>query len=167
MAMHDPKTEQGGINHFMLPGNISRNYYQTDIGKYGIHAMELLFNAMLKKGCGKDRLVVKVFGGGTILPSRISDGKPSIAQDNIKFALHFLETEGFHVSSCDVGGTHARKVIFFPDTGRVLLKRLKGSFIQPIRQEETDYRETIKQDLGKGGDFISFRDAPMPRPFRK
>ena len=75
--------------------------------RYGLHAMELLINAMMQKGAARHRLKAQVFGGGNI---QSAFGK--IGTDNADFALRFLKTENIPVGQTNVGGTQARKVEF-------------------------------------------------------
>ena len=37
--------------------------------KYGVHAMEILINDLVKAGANKARIKAKVFGGGKVVPS--------------------------------------------------------------------------------------------------
>jgi len=69
-CIRDPRAGISGMNHFMLPdegklvgshGNISAG------GRYGVHAMELLINQILKLGGKRERLEAKVFGGGNVM----------------------------------------------------------------------------------------------------
>lgn len=160
VALYDKILSLGGINHFMLPGAMTKAFYISESGKYGINAMELLINSLLKLGTRRDRLEAKVFGGGTILNIKNQMRATNVAQDNIKFALDFLETEKIHIRACDVGGTHARKILFFPESGKVLLKRISGSFTEPIKLEEVKYRERLKEEMERGGNFYSFKNNP-------
>lgn len=140
VALYDPTTEMGGLNHFMLPGELhSRQFFAEESGRYGMYAMELLINAMLKNGARRDKLTAKVFGGGHVL----SGGAGNIPESNITFAMEFLETERIPVISSDVGGTDARKVLFFASTARVLLKRFGGQKAAPVQREERAYLSRI------------------------
>ena len=156
VALCDPIRRVGGMNHFMLPGKIGQtDIYRTEAGKYGINAMELLINALMKIGGRKEAFIAKIFGGGTILPitgKRVTN----VSQDNISFAFKFLETEGIKIVSYDVGGTMARKVLLFPDSGKVLLKRISGSTLMPLGREETGYLSRLRKKEGEQGEFISF-----------
>ncbi|POQ99097.1 hypothetical protein AU468_10805 [Alkalispirochaeta sphaeroplastigenens] len=143
VAFYDPVKRQGGMNHFMLPGELhSSDYYRESSGRYGMFAMELIINDLIKKGSRRENLVAKVFGGGHVLHNT-SSGR--IPESNIKFALDFLETEKIPVVSKDVGGYEARKVLFFARTSRVLLKRFKGQLIKPVEREESAYLARIKK----------------------
>jgi chemotaxis protein CheD len=140
VALHDASTGLGGLNHFMLPGELhSRQFYAEESGRYGMYAMELLINEMLKLGARREKLTAKVFGGGHVL----SGGAGNIPDSNITLAMEFLETERIPVISSDVGGTDARKVLFFVSTARVLLKRFGGQKAAPVQREERAYLSRI------------------------
>lgn len=142
VALYDPVVALGGLNHFMLPGELhNRKFFADESGRYGMFAMELLINDMLKAGAKKNRLVAKVFGGGHVLDN--TSGK--IPESNILFARDFLETEAIPILSHDVGGTSARKILFFAASARVLVKRFAGRKAQTVEREEQEYYSTIKK----------------------
>ena len=60
MCLFDPKYNIGGMNHFMLPNSATS---QAQCATYGIHAMELLINDILRRGGRRDRLEARLFGG--------------------------------------------------------------------------------------------------------
>jgi chemotaxis protein CheD len=154
VALHDPTTRTSGMNHFMLPGELdTRDFYADESGRYGMFAMELLINDMLKAGARKDRLVAKVFGGGHVL----STSAGNIPDSNIAFAMEFLETERIPVESSNVGGTEARKIFLFVTSNRVLLKRFGGQKAAPVEREETRYLTRIKKrDTKPADDGVTF-----------
>jgi chemotaxis protein CheD len=155
VALHDASTGIGGLNHFMLPGELhSRQFYAEESGRYGMYAMELLINEMLKQGARRERITAKVFGGGHVL----SGGAANIPDSNITFAMEFLETERIPVVSSDVGGTDARKVLFFVSTARVLLKRFGGQKTAPVQREERAYLSRIssRKQAPKDSDVTFF-----------
>jgi chemotaxis receptor (MCP) glutamine deamidase CheD len=119
VCLYDPVTQVGGMNHFMLP---IASVGSTECARYGVHAMELLINACMKKGADRRRLKAKVFGGGHVLNTQEMAG--NVPEENMRFILNFLEIERIPIVSSDIGGYEARVVYFFTDTGRVLLKRL-------------------------------------------
>lgn len=144
VAFHDPKKGVGGLNHFMLPGSIDKeDYILSESGKYGMYAMELVINDLLKLGASRQNLRAKVFGGGHVLSASIGDND-GVPKSNITFAFEYLRMEGFPVDSSDVGGTIARKIFFDPRTSRVLLKRITGKLIVDVEKEEEDYLEKIR-----------------------
>jgi len=160
VVLYDTVNKFGGMNHFMLSVNFdtksTNSYYISNSGKYGMYAMELLINDMLKKGAKKSQLIAKVFGGGTVLRMDKSYSN-KIPQTNIDFAFTFLETEGIPIKTYDVGGDNARKVFLFPKTARILLKRIERTYAAPIQKEEKEYLEKIKKkNTEEGGEITLF-----------
>ncbi len=145
VAFHDAKKGLGGLNHFMLPGSLDKeDYILSESGKYGMYAMELVINDLLKLGASRQNLRAKVFGGGHVLSASIGDND-GVPKSNITFAFEYLRMEGFPVDSSDVGGTIARKIFFDPRTSRVLLKRITGKLVVDVEKEEEDYLEKIRK----------------------
>lgn len=145
VAFFDPEKQVGGLNHFMLPGTISReDAILSESGKYGMYAMELVINDLLKLGANRKRIRAKVFGGGHVLSGTLQDSD-NVPKSNITFAFEYLQMEGFPVDSSDVGGTIARKIFFDPRSAKVLLKRITGRLIVDVEKEEEDYLSKIRQ----------------------
>jgi chemotaxis protein CheD len=107
-CLYDPERRIGGMNHFLLPDDGSR----TDM-RYASASMERLVNELLKRGALRDRLQAKLFGGARIMPSL-----PDIGRRNADAALAFLRNEGIACLSQSLGGSQARRVRFWPATGR-------------------------------------------------
>jgi chemotaxis protein CheD len=156
VALRDEDRRVGGLNHFMLPGeSYSRTHFESQSAKYGMYAMELLINDLLKLGCRKNRLRAKVFGGASVLGSgagRIN----KVPVSNIEFAFDFLKAEGIPVDKSDTGGHSPRKILFFVRDGKVLLKRITGTLAAAVNMEEKDYLERIKQREAQMGDVTLF-----------
>jgi chemotaxis protein CheD len=140
-CIRDPVVRVGGMNHFMLPEDSSEGKSPWSEGpgglatRYGSYAMESLINELMKLGARRDRLEVKLFGGGKILSSMTDVGKK-----NITFAKAFLKLEGFKIAAEDVGDVCPRRVLYFPTTGVVMLKRLRALDVVEIARRETNYR---------------------------
>lgn len=113
-----------GINHFMLPatGEIEDIIINED-ARYGINAMELLINKMIKMGAQKKYIKAKVFGGGKVMDQELSN----VAEANIKFVKTYLNMENISVIASDVGGDYGRKIIFLPNNFDIYLKKIKIS----------------------------------------
>ena len=92
----------------------------------------------MKLGARRERLEVKIFGGGKILPA-MSD----VGAKNIAFARSFLKIEGFKIAAEDVGEVFPRRVVYFPKTGRVMLKRLRALDVDAIATRENQYRKDL------------------------
>ncbi len=162
VALKDDAAGIGGLNHFMLPGSFKDSdapkgpdLFASIPGKYGMYAMELLINDMLKMGARRDRLVAKVFGGAAVLA--LGPGaRNTVPKNNIDFAFEFLKAENIPVTTQDVGGTSARKILFFVRDGKVLLKRITGTLIAAVKQEERTYLERIIRKEGTAGEVTLF-----------
>lgn len=160
VALYEPGAGIGGLNHFMLPGEFSREeFIRNPNAKYGMYAMELLVNDMLKLGIRKKDLRAKVFGGGAVL--RFADGSVTkIPQSNIDFTFEYLEKEGIPILASDVGGREPRKIFLFARSGKVLLKRIAPSQVGLVEKEEVRYLEMVKREGAEGGSVTLFGEPP-------
>lgn len=146
VCLRDPNSLVGGMNHFMLPDG-----GDDDLSaRYGVNAMELLINRCMKKGADRRRLVAKVFGGGHVLKTKVHHA--SVPQKNIQFAMSFLQEEGIPILKQDVGGLAARSVLFFTDSGRVFMKRLKATGADAQQVEEVGNQEIEVARSGSAAD---------------
>lgn len=160
-CIRDKRIGVGGMNHFMLPVQhcghaITRvDSTNTDLC-YGNWAMEFLINAILKSGGDKKNFEVKVFGGGRVLTGL---SHLDVGARNAQFVLDYLERDGLQIVSDDLGGDHARKILFFPDTGAVKLKRLRTMSNSTVERRERDYLKTVNtvnNEHGPSGDIELF-----------
>lgn len=146
----DEEARIGGLNHFMLPSAAAKiDLVQSPDAKYGMYAMELLINDLMKLGARRSALKAKVFGGGSVL--RFSGGASSkIPANNIEFAFEYLRKEGIPVLASDVGGREPRKIFFFARTGKVLLKRIAGTVVDLAEKEEERYIQALDRGEREG-----------------
>lgn len=120
VCLHDAVARVGGMNHFLLGEPDSATPMMAgDMQRYGIHAMELLINAMMQRGAQRSRLRAHIYGGANIVA-----GLGAIGSSNAAFARNFMATEGIAIAHIDVGGVQPRKVEFMPYEGRVRAKRV-------------------------------------------
>lgn len=150
VGLFDSQARAGGLNHFMLPGESGRiDLIKSPNAKYGMYAMELLINDLMKLGAKKASLSAKVFGGGSVL--RFSGGGSSkIPANNIDFAFEYLREEGIPVIASDVGGKEPRKIFFFAQSGKVLLKRIAGTVADLAEREEERYLSDLSSREREG-----------------
>ena len=143
-CIRDRVTGIGGMNHFMLPASAGDDGWRaaglSASTRYGNFAMEHLINEILKNGGSRQNLEVKLFGGGRILANMTDVGKR-----NIDFARDYIQTEGLHVTSEDVGDVFPRMVVYFPATGKARIKRLRSLHNNTIVEQETNYLHMIEQ----------------------
>lgn len=112
VCLVDPQRRIGGMNHFLL-GEPQAGARDVDLSRYGVHAMELLVNAMMRLGCERQKLRAHLYGGATMI-----EGLGDIGQQNILFARQFCRTEGIEVRHDNTGGRQARRIEFLPYEGR-------------------------------------------------
>nr|MBI3613053.1 chemoreceptor glutamine deamidase CheD [Nitrospirota bacterium] len=141
VCIRDPVAGVGGMNHFMLPAP-KNDDVRTDAwgesGRYGSYAMELLINEILKRGGMKQRFEVKVFGGG-----KIYNSDTDVGAGNAAWASRYLANEGLPPVSMDVGGPWPRKIYYFTDSGRVLMKKIRRIKNQTIVEREEQYEHIL------------------------
>lgn len=148
-CVRDEDVGIGGLNHFMLPyqgGEFSRG----DAMRYGGYAVERLINELVKYGARRERLEIKVFGGGKVIA-----GMSDIGRKNIDFVHDYFKTEELPIAAEDVGGTCARKVRYFPASGKAMLQRLATHETHEVVREEAELNRKLSV-APLGGQIILF-----------
>lgn len=156
-CIYDIEKKIGGMNHYLLPGMVHPDEILTsEVGRYGMYAMELLIGELIKYGVRRENLAAKIFGGGNVLKFRKSDG--DVTESNIRFVKKFLELEGIPARSEDLGGYSGRKILFFTDTAKVLLKRFNVGKNQKILDNEKAYKSLVfhKRGAEPSGSVVLF-----------
>lgn len=138
-CIRDVDSGIGGMNHFMLPDDGGRDSVGSS-ARYGTYAMEVLINHLLKMGARRNRLEAKVFGGGAVLASLSSS---NVGTRNAEFVLDYLKTEKIPVVAKDLLDSYPRKVYYFPDSGRVMLKKLHRVHNDTLFNRERDYQDRL------------------------
>ncbi|HWI78280.1 MAG TPA: chemoreceptor glutamine deamidase CheD [Ramlibacter sp.] len=146
-CLWDPLERIGGMNHFMLPGDLGGPSSWTASARFGVYAMELLINDMIRMGAARHRLVAKVFGGARLLSGV---GAMDVGAKNCTFVLEFLQVEGIQVLAKDLQGVCPRKLYFFPDSGKVKVKRLHLPPNDPVQRREQEYLSKLSDSAGGG-----------------
>lgn len=141
----------GGMNHFMLPiqrENMNNGpTFLSESTRYGNWAMEYLINEVLKNGGDKRNLEIKIFGGGRVLENM---QQIDVGQKNIDFVRRFIANEGLYLAAEDVGGIYPRKVLYFPDTGSVKVRKLKTVRNDVVFERERNYARSINTRPAQG-----------------
>ena len=150
-CMRDPVVGIGGMNHFMLHEDQSQgrsDWLDPVAGlatRYGSYAMERLVNDLMKLGAHRDRLEVKLFGGGRILASLTDVGRR-----NIVFARKWLAAEGLRAVAEDVGDVVPRWVMYFPATGKVRVRHLRALDDAGVGDRECAYLRSLRTQEPSG-----------------
>jgi chemotaxis protein CheD len=109
-CIRDSAVGIGGMNHFLLPESDGED---RNAQRFGVNAMEILINDILKRGGARGRLEAKLFGGANVI-NTMSD----VGSTNAAFAKQFLYDEGIAITGGDVGGMMPRRIQFWPASGR-------------------------------------------------
>jgi chemotaxis protein CheD len=141
------------MNHILLPGNADFHQF-NESARYGIHAMELLINEMLKLGALRNRLVAKIFGGAHVLAGVSVAASPG--QKNVAFVREYLGLEGIRLLSQDTGGTWTRVIRFHTDTFEVFVKRVQSATVRHLLVEEEKFRHQADEQSRADTDITFF-----------
>lgn len=120
VCLQDSVSRIGGMNHFLLgEPSAGHDVSPQDMQRYGVHAMEVLINALMARGASRDRLKAHIYGGANVVA-----GLGSIGSQNASFARRFCQTEGIAIAHEDVGGNFARRVEFLAYEGKSRCSRV-------------------------------------------
>jgi chemotaxis protein CheD len=152
-CIRDPVARVGGMNHFMLPEDNSIRDERMPVvlaTRYGSNAMESLINEVLRQGGLRERLEIKIFGGGRVLADMADVGAR-----NIEFVRKYLSIERLQANAQDVGGEQPRKIVYYPTEGKVRVRKLRPIENRGVSDREKLYLESLgsKND---GGDIELF-----------
>lgn len=143
-CIRDARLNIGGMNHFMLPldssnGESAWGSAGSAATRYGNVAMERLINDILKLGGRREDLELKLVGGGRVL----SDMTTDIGARNIEFVRDYVRAEGFKVLGEDLGDVYGRRVLYFPQTGRIRVRKLTAGRDAGLVARERQYLQQL------------------------
>ncbi len=152
-CIRDPETGIGGMNHFMLPAGDANSWSALNAAmRYGNHAMEVLINEMMRLGCPRERMEVKVFGGANVIGAG-----GDVGHRNAKFVEEYLANEGFTPAAVDLRGSYGRRIHYFPATGKVKRLLLRRAADRKVFSSESKYQQNMKpSEESSGGDIELF-----------
>jgi chemotaxis protein CheD len=113
-CLWDPYRGIGGMNHVLFTDTHTR---AAEMFGHGVNGMELLINGLQRRGVDRRCLQAKVFGGAVMI-----DGLSDAGLRNGQFVIDFLAREGIEHVGGDLGGHRARRLEFWPGTGRARIK---------------------------------------------
>ena len=152
-CIRDPIAGVAGMNHFLLPANADEINFNSESARYGVYAMEILINHMLKLGADRKRLEAKIFGGANVLKGfKVNN----VGKQNAEFVQEYMMSENIRVTATDLLGEFPRKLYQFPKTGEVKVRKLKSLHNTTILDRESEYKVKIKQSKSGGGDVDLF-----------
>lgn len=116
VALYDPETKIGGLNHYLLP---EPSPYDKVTPRYGTVAIAELIVQLKKQGANPDRLKAKIYGGANVIANVL--GGPSVGAINISLAEKVLKHLGIPIVEKNVGGNKARTIKLNTSTFQVHL----------------------------------------------
>ena len=133
----------GGMNHFMLPDG------DDSSARYGVFAMEVLINDILKAGGRRGSLEAKVFGGAAVIQGMT---QLNVGKQNVAFVERFLDNERIPIVSKDVqvaGGTTKTVLLVAPtsvDNAPIDIRLYRGDELvakKPITMKVAEQVELV------------------------
>jgi len=118
VALWDPSSGIGGVNHFLLPQG-------SDSARFGNVAVRTLIREVVAAGGRRRLLQAKLFGGACVLRAFKGVGSGThLGQKNVEVARQILIDEGIPVTAEDVEGDRGRKLIFQTHDGAAWVRSL-------------------------------------------
>ncbi len=151
VCLYDPVRKVMGMNHFLLA---NRRYAKempvmdSEAGRYGIHAMELLVNNLLALGARRENLQAKAFGGGNVLGRSCSDTDNfmCVGAVNTRFVREFLFQDRIPLVAADLGGNFGRQIHFTGKDYSVYMRKIPTSQSAHLVEEERLYwRHSVEE----------------------
>lgn len=133
-CVRDPLAGCGGMNHFLLPAEgvgVGGDTTAKARLRYGAFAMDQLIEDIVARGGRRDRLEVKVFGGGNVIA-----GLGMVGHRNADFVESYLANVGLAVAASHLRGVAPRRVLYTPRSGRVRMKELAPEIGPAICERE-------------------------------
>jgi chemotaxis protein CheD len=149
VCLYDPTLCAGGMNHILLPGST----LDAKSTRFGVNAMELLINELMKHGGERRRFIAKAFGGANVMHSV---SKSAIGDENALFVCNFLETEKIPLIAQRLGGTQPVRLDFRTDTGKATVHTVDGSQLHKLIHAEEAYRRAHVVDRDYSGEITLF-----------
>ncbi|RIZ71567.1 MAG: chemoreceptor glutamine deamidase CheD [Methylococcales bacterium] len=130
----------GGMNHFMLPETSDLDESLNNSGCFGVYAMEILINKLLEMGALQENLEAKIFGGSNLLKSFTVD---NVGARNTHFVRNYLKQRKIPILAEDLLDTYPRKIYFFPDQNKVMVKKLMRLHNTTIIRREQEHNKRL------------------------
>lgn len=150
-CLFDRAAAVGGMNHFLLPDG------SEDLGlptRYGVAAMEVLINEIVKHGGQRGRLQAKIFGAAHVLRGDAAGIR--VPEMNARFVREFLATERITVLAEKLGGRLPLQVRFLTHTGQAFVRAVETDLLDRIAAQERRARRHADRDAHAAGDVLLF-----------
>ncbi len=117
VVMFVPSEGLSLISHSIYPGSgkVTNLRYTAD-------AINRMDKEILKNGIKPQSVTVKLFGGGQQFFNNTRKKVETVQSENVLCAINELQQHGYTISARNVGGTGSREIMFYTNSGDVLLK---------------------------------------------
>ena len=120
VCLWDPKSGAGGINHFLLPDQVTNG---MSTPRFGNVAVTTLLAKLDRLQVPAQQLQAKIFGGASVLDNGVAP-REMLGARNVELARVLLTLAGIPIVAEDVGGTRGRKLIFRTGDGAAWVRKL-------------------------------------------
>jgi chemotaxis protein CheD len=120
VCLWDPTTGAGGMNHFLLPDQVSNGISST---RFGNVAVTTLLTRLDRLNVSAQKLQAKIFGGASVLDNGVAP-REMLGARNVELARVLLTLAGISIVAEDVGGSRGRKLIFRTSDGAAWVRKL-------------------------------------------
>ena len=118
IALRDPVSGVGGLLHIMLPHHTCASKTEPfTAAKYANTGLDEMVQAIVHQGGRREHLVAKIAGGAHMLKSVQIPESSDISSRNLEAVEKKLGEMNIPVLASEVGGHHARTVVFEPGSG--------------------------------------------------
>jgi chemotaxis protein CheD len=119
VTFYSPQHLVGAICHAMLPHGGEQGSF-----KYVDGALRYMLDFFDRRGVKRNEIMVKMFGGADMFDAKTTSKIQTVGRQNLEAAQEILQHNRLQVRAKDIGGGRGRKLLFYPHTGEVFLKRL-------------------------------------------
>ena len=125
VCLYDKDKKIGGLAHIMLGigGESETNPY-----RFADKSIAVMLKEMIKKGCKKNSIIAKIFGGASMFSNIKSTME--IGKNNVKDVKVILKKEEIKIVSEEIGGKQGRNIWFDLDDGKVVVSKIYGPTIE-------------------------------------
>lgn len=123
ITFYDPAQKLGAMAHAMLP-DFAKAKTKTNPHRFVNSCITEMVQEFEKRGCPRNRIVAKMFGGAHMFSFINTDSALNVGQKNIDMALSLLKTLGIRIVGQEIGGTFGRTIEFRLADGIVTVKTI-------------------------------------------
>lgn len=115
VAIFDPTTQIGGLNHYLLAEGFGNEVMNT---RYGAYAIPALVDECVRLGANRSKLQAKIYGGANVISvSSLGNG---VGIRNIEIAEKLLRDLNIPIIERNLAGEHARTIKMNTSTFEVI-----------------------------------------------